>query len=78
MRSFETMKVMTNSTTAIQAKSPMVQTQPCCWSPLPKVSTRGSVSHCTTNCAMVTAMKRMVVMLVRSLMSLVITPPNDV
>ena len=43
IRSLETRNVMMNSTMAIQAKSPMVQTQPCCGFPFPKVSTNGSV-----------------------------------
>ena len=77
MRSLVTIKVMTNSMMAMQAKRPMVHTHPCCLFPCPKVSTSGRVSPCTTNWAMVTATKRMVVMLVRSLMSLVITPPNE-
>ena len=78
MRSFVTMKVMMKKMKAMAANSPMVHSQPCCWLPCPKRSTNGSVSPCTTNWAMVTRMKRMVVMLVRSLMSLVITPPKEV
>ena len=78
IRSLVTKKVMINRKKATQAKRPMVQTQPCCRFPCPKLSTNGRVRPWTTNWAMVTATKRMVVMLVRSLILLVITPPKEV
>ena len=78
MRSRLTENVIIKQAKAITAKSAIVHSQPCCRLPCPKRSTNGSVRPCTINWAIVTATKRMVVMLVRSRISLVMTPPNDV
>ena len=63
IRSRLTLKVMIKNTNAMAAKMPMVQIHPCCrfWPSFPKWSTKGSVIPCTTNCAIVTATKRIVV-----------------
>ena len=48
------------------------------WSlPCPNLETNGKVSPCTTKVAIVAVTKRMDEILVRSLMSLVITPPKE-
>lgn len=77
MRSRADKKVTMKHTRHTAAKRPMVQSQPWRSSPPPNFDTSGRVKPCTTNWAMVLPTNRMLVMLVRSRMSPVITPPND-
>ena len=77
MRSRVERKQTTSSTKASKAKSRMVRDHPRDALLPPNRATRGSVKPCTTNCATVLAIKRMLLMLVRSLMSEVITPPKE-
>jgi len=79
IRSLELKKVITNMPTPTMANRVMVKNQPLgsLASPLPNLETKGKVNPCTTNVAMVAVTKRTVEILVRSPISLVITPPND-
>ena len=78
MRSRVEKKVMTRKTNPIQANKEIVHNQPCALSPPSEnLLTKGSVSPCTTNWAMVAATKRMEVILVRSFISPDITPPKE-
>ena len=80
MRSLAERPATKRNTKPTTAKIVMVVNHPCASSlpaPRPNLCTNGKVKPCTTNWATVAATKRMEVMLVRSLMSLVITPPNE-
>ena len=79
IRSRAEKKVMIKNIKPITANREIVQSHPCPLSPFAPANlpTRGSVKPCTINCAMVAATKRMLVMLLRSFISLVMTPPNE-
>ena len=72
-------KVMISRIKATKAYKVIVCVQPC-WifpSSPPNLFTKGSVNPCTTNCARLTAMKRTALILVRSWIFPVITPPRE-
>ena len=79
IRSRAEKKVMMRNIRPMTANHDIVQSHPCPLSPDSPVNllTNGSVKPCTMNCAIVAATKRILVMLLRSLMSLVITPPSE-
>ena len=79
IRSLVTTKATIKKASATAAKMAIVDDQPCCSvEPSEKWFTNGNVRPCTTNWAIVTTTKRIVVMLVRSRISLVMTPPKEV
>jgi len=77
IRSLAEKNVITSKTTATAANNVIVTNHPFCASPCPNLATRGNVSPCTMKVAMVAVTKRMEDMLVRCLISLVMTPPKE-
>ena len=77
MRSLVVKNVMSRQIKAMKANSRMVRLHPRLASDPPRRSISGSVKPCTANWAMVLATNLTVLMLVRSFMLAVITPPSE-